>query len=329
MTAAGWLPTLSQIQAVPSELLREAARIWHTAATRWDEVFAQQRDEAAQKVVLQGATGDALEGRTYNDWVKAAGKAGPTHEAAGIAELGADQLDGAQEHALNAVAQARADGFQVAEDLSVIDPRTGGSHEERATRQILAQQHAAYIRHVAAGLAAVDREISTKLLAVAQVLGTISFDESAIPDTPSHTTEHNGVQTVGYDRQPEAPSPGDPTPPHKPTKTAKDVRDALDPLEDGRNKGVKTLPTPEEIRKKFEDLTHSAQHIRRIALPRGIKQRHHAAQQRNPPRIPCHYRDGRIIGTSRPLLGHGQLKLRPIPAQASRDEIRPKISLDR
>jgi hypothetical protein len=33
--------------------------------------------------------------------------------------LGADRFNGAQEHALNAVAQARADGFQVAEDLSV------------------------------------------------------------------------------------------------------------------------------------------------------------------------------------------------------------------
>lgn len=69
MAAAGWLPTLSQIQTVPSEQLREAARTWRATATRWEEVFAQLRDETAQKVVLQGATDDALEARTYPDWV--------------------------------------------------------------------------------------------------------------------------------------------------------------------------------------------------------------------------------------------------------------------
>jgi hypothetical protein len=241
--------------------LREAARTWRAAATRWEKVFAQQRDEAAHKVVWQGATADAWEGRTYGDWVKVVGKSGRLHEAAGIAELGADRFDGAQEHALNAVAQARADGFRVAEDLSVTDTRTSGSRDERAARQVLAQEHAAYIRHCAAGLAAVDREISASLLAVTDGLGTVSFGDVAIPgidDTPSHTTEHNGAQMVGYGRQPEAPDPVDPVPPHQPTKTAQDVHDAFDPLPDGRNEPVKTLPTPEEIRKAFEDLTQNA-----------------------------------------------------------------------
>jgi hypothetical protein len=261
MAAVGWLPTLSQIQAVPSAQLREAARTWRAAATRWAEVFAQQRDEAAQKTVWQGATADALEGRTYYDWVKAVGKADRLHEAAGIAEVGADRFDGAQEHALNAVAQAHADGFQVTEDLSVTDTRTSGSREERAARQVLAQEHAAYIRHCVAGLVAVDREISANLLAAAEGLGTVNFDETPIPgidNAPSHETEHNEVQAVGYGRQPESPSPGDPAPPHEPTKTADDVHKALDHLPDGKNEPVKTLPTPEEIRKTFDDLTVNA-----------------------------------------------------------------------
>jgi hypothetical protein len=264
MAAGGWLPTLSQIQAVPSEQLREAARMWRAAANRWEEVFAQQRDQAAQRIVWQGATADALEGRTYHDWVKAAGKADRLHEAVRIAELGADRFDGAQEHALNAVAHARADGFRVAEDLSVIDTRAGGSREERAARQILAQEHVAYIRHCAAGLVAVDREISANLLAATDGLGAVSFDETPIPgvdDTPSHGTERNGIQAVDFGRQPEAPSPGDPVPPHQPTKTAEDVRKALDPLPDGKNEPVKELPVPEEIRKIFEDLTQNAPEV--------------------------------------------------------------------
>lgn len=43
----------------------------------------------------------------------AAGKANQLHEAAGIAERGADQLDGAQEHALDAVTEARAHNIPV------------------------------------------------------------------------------------------------------------------------------------------------------------------------------------------------------------------------
>jgi hypothetical protein len=261
MAAVGWPPTLSQMQAVPSAQLREAARTWRAAATRWEEVFARLRDDAAQKAVWQGAAADAWEGRSYGDWVKVVGKSGRLHEAAGIAELGADRFDGASEHALNAVACARADGFRVAEDRSVTDTRTSGSREERAARQVLAHEHAAYIRHCAAGLAAVNAETSAGLLAAADGLGAISFDGtpiSGIDDMPSHQTEHHGVQAVGYGRQPQAPSPGDPAPPHEPTKTADDVHQALDPLPDGKNEPVKTLPTPEEIRKTFEDLTHNA-----------------------------------------------------------------------
>jgi hypothetical protein len=257
MTAAGWLPTLSQIRTVPSEQLRDAARMWRAAAASWEEVFAQQRNETAQKVVLQGATADALEARAYNDWAKAAGKAYQLHEAAEIAELGANQFDGAREHALDAVAQARADGFQVAQDLSVTDTHRGGSHEERAARQVIAQGHTAYIRHSAARLVAVDHGISANLLTTTDGFGTISFDDASIPgiDDPS---SNNGVQAVGYGVRPEAPSPGDPAPADQSTKTAEDVHKALDPLQDGKNKGVKTLPTPEEIRKAFEDLTKNA-----------------------------------------------------------------------
>jgi hypothetical protein len=81
-----------------------------------------------------------------------------------------------------------------------------------------------------------------------------------VPDLQrdQHETEHNEVQAVGYGRQPESPSPGDPAPPHEPTKTADDVHKALDPLPDGKNEPIKTLPTPEEIRKTFEDLTQNA-----------------------------------------------------------------------
>jgi hypothetical protein len=237
MAAGEWLPTLSQIQAVPSEQLREAARIWRAGAYRWEKVFAQQRDQVAQKIVWQGVTADALEGRTYYDWVKAAGKADQLHEAVRIAELGADRFDGAQAHALNAVARARADGFRVAEDLSVIDTRAGGSREERAARQVLAQEHVAYIRHCAAGLVAVDPEVSANLLAAADGLGTVSFDETSIPgvdDASSNNKEHNGIQAVDFGRQPEAPSPGDPALPDQPTKTAEDVHKTLDPLPDVR-----------------------------------------------------------------------------------------------
>jgi hypothetical protein len=87
---------------------------------------------------------------------------------------------------------------------------------QRVARQAQAQAFAADIRQRAAGLVAVDREISANLLAATEGLGTVSFDDAPIPGsdgTPPHKTERNGVQLVdNHFPLPERPRT-DPEPP--------------------------------------------------------------------------------------------------------------------
>jgi hypothetical protein len=71
-------------------------------------VFTQLREQASRDEVLEGHTGTAVRERAYDDWVIVQGKVFQLQDAATISELGANRLAGAQAHALDAVAQARA-----------------------------------------------------------------------------------------------------------------------------------------------------------------------------------------------------------------------------
>jgi hypothetical protein len=118
-------------------------------------------------------------------------------------------------HALDAVEQARAAGFEVNEDLSVTDTQTGGSPAQRAARQAQAETHAAYVRHCVDSLIAVDREVSAKLAAATQSFGNVAFDESPIPGIDNNQApqdgKHTGVQLTAYGTPlPEEPPPSDP-----------------------------------------------------------------------------------------------------------------------
>jgi hypothetical protein len=215
MPAAGLLPSLSQVQTIPTGLLRQAGSSWRATGARWEQVFTQLREQASRDDVLEGQTGTAVRGRAYDDWVIVQGKVFQLQEAAAIAELGADRLAGAQAHALDAVEQARAAGFEVNEDLSVTDTQTGGSPAQRAARQTQAETHAAYVRHCVDSLVAVDREVSTKLAAATQSFGNVAFDESPIPgiddDHAGQDGKHAGAQLTGYGTPlPEKPPPSNP-----------------------------------------------------------------------------------------------------------------------
>jgi hypothetical protein len=215
MPAVGLSPSLSQVQNIPTELLRQAGNSWRATGAHWEQVFTQLRDQASRDDVLEGRTGTAVRARACDDWVIVQGKAFQLQEAAAISERGADRLAGAQAHALDAVEQARADGFEINDDLSVTDTQTGGSAAQRAVRQAQAETHAAYIRHCVDSLAAVDREVSAQLAAATESLGTVAFDESPIPgiddDHAGQDGKHAGVQLTGYGTPlPEEPPPSDP-----------------------------------------------------------------------------------------------------------------------
>lgn len=80
---------------------------------------------------------------------------------------------------LDAVSDARRDGFAVGEDYTVTDRSTGGSRQQRAARLGQAQGHADFIRHRVGALLATDRDIATRVSAATQGLDELAFEEFA------------------------------------------------------------------------------------------------------------------------------------------------------
>lgn len=99
MPTIGLSPSLSQVQTIPTELLRQAGSSWRATGAHWERVFTQLREQTSRDDVLEGHTGAAVRGRACDDWVIVQGKVFQLQEAAAIAELGSDRLAGAQARA--------------------------------------------------------------------------------------------------------------------------------------------------------------------------------------------------------------------------------------
>ena len=71
----------------------------------------------------------------------------------------------------DAIDDARTNEFTVAEDLSVAEVRYRFVARERESRESMADDHAADIRHFAANLVALDRDIAHRLRATMSGIG--------------------------------------------------------------------------------------------------------------------------------------------------------------
>lgn len=105
---------------------------------------------------------------------------------------------------LDAVSDARRDGFAVGEDYTVTDRSTGGSRQQRAARLGQAQGHADFIRHRVGALLATDRDIATRVSAATQGLDELAFEDVPGVDTPAE----DGVQAVDFRQAPPPGAPG-------------------------------------------------------------------------------------------------------------------------
>ncbi|WP_139821106.1 hypothetical protein [Mycobacterium xenopi] len=134
-------------------------------------------------------------------------------QAATIAHRGDEQLQASRDSVLDAVSEARAEGFDVGEDYSVTDRSKGGSAEFRAARLAAAQGHTAFIQHRVAALVANDHAIATEIATATEGIDNLTFfEEPFAVDHPSKD-EHNGIQLTGYGTPiPESPHP-EPDPP--------------------------------------------------------------------------------------------------------------------
>jgi hypothetical protein len=216
MPTATLLPALSQVEAIDTAYLRQAADYWQRTANLWEAAFTEvhERMSTPGGTPWNGQAAAAAQERSYIDMVKVRGPAYQLHEATGIARRGNEQLQACKAGVLEAVAEVRADGFDVGDDYSVTDRNRGGSPEFRAARLATAQGHAAFIRHRVAALVANDQEIATRIAAALEGIGNLTFAEVPGVDVPakdSHSTG-SGIHAVDHHTFKDAPNPP-PNPP--------------------------------------------------------------------------------------------------------------------
>ena len=167
MAATAALPTLSQVQTLDTAYLREAAQYWTQAGDLWEQAFTEvhERMSAPGGSPWQGQAAAAAQERSYSDLVQVRVASDRLHGAAAVALRGDQQLQACKEGVLEAVQDARAEGFSVGEDYSVTDRLRGGNFEFRAARLAAAQGHASLIRRRVAALVTSDHELAARITA--------------------------------------------------------------------------------------------------------------------------------------------------------------------
>ncbi|WP_409436333.1 hypothetical protein [Mycobacterium sp. SMC-14] len=213
MAAVRALLTLSQVQALDTSYLRDAADHWERTANLWEESFTDvhQRVSAPGGTPWTGFGNEGAQQRTYGDMVKVRTATDQLHRAIEIARHSDQALQFCKREVLSAVREANDNGFDVGEDYSVTDRSQASSPEHRAARQTAAQEHASFIRHKVAALATKDNEIATQIASFTEGVGILKFDDGE-PLAPQR--QEHGIQLVGNGIPlPQAPHPAPEPPP--------------------------------------------------------------------------------------------------------------------
>jgi len=170
------LPTKSQLGSWQSTHLDDAASQWRVLAAESEDLLEQHRATVAAPGGTEwvGDAKDAALLRVVTDLAVVTQQSAIQRTAADIAERGATDIRAAQRAALDAVADAEADGFTVGESLSV---RDAGPFDlaTAAARSTAAREHAEYIRWHAERLAQTDALIGRQLEEKALELQGIRF----------------------------------------------------------------------------------------------------------------------------------------------------------
>lgn len=211
--------TLSQVEALDTAYLRDAADYWERTANLWEESFTDvyRRVSAPGGTAWTGFGAHGALQRSYADMVMVRDPVDQLHQATGLARRGDEALQACKRGVIGAVREARDDGFDVSDDYSVTDRTQGGSPAFRAERQTAAQAHASFIRQRVAALHAKDHEVATQLTTGLVGVGTLRFhEESAMVDAgdrasngPRSDSRRPEVQLAswGHGGPPLTPSP--------------------------------------------------------------------------------------------------------------------------
>ena len=178
MAAVGVVTSLEELLAWPTEHLTQAAEHWQRVGARSYAVFDHiWRDSLSVDWRGEGAT--ALRTRTHTDRVTVSGVHDQLEDAARVARLGASELYAARASLRYAVGDAEAAGFDVDEDLSVVDQFVWASADERSIRQLEADAFASEIHQRAMHLVGLDQEIAGRVTAAVAGIGDIAFHDAS------------------------------------------------------------------------------------------------------------------------------------------------------
>ncbi|MGV9802784.1 hypothetical protein ACWDTP_32505 [Mycobacterium sp. NPDC003449] len=142
--------TRSQIENWDTSDLTTAAAAWRQAAAESEAAFDQHRQNVAAPggTTWEGDAKDAALDRVTADQAVVSRHGEVLRAGASLAEEGHHDIQAARQDVLTAISEAEADGFKVAEDLSVTDGRRYDITTIQARNRALAE-HAEDIRWTA------------------------------------------------------------------------------------------------------------------------------------------------------------------------------------
>lgn len=178
---AGW-PSLHEVESANWDHLKAAGDQWPKLADQWESAFTEVRDQSMRPggTDWEGSSADAVQARTDGDIAKVRGPAEQLREAAAVAGRGFGQQTSAQRALLEAVDDAKRDGFNVGPDYTVTDTKTSyDSASERDDRAKAAQEHSDFIRYRVTNLVGGEGDIGDGITKATAGLDGLSFPDDA------------------------------------------------------------------------------------------------------------------------------------------------------
>lgn len=192
--------TRSEIEAWDTTHLETAATHWRSTAAHWESHYETIHTGMLRPggTAWDGTAADAAAERSWADLVKVRGAGDALYAAAGHATNGAGDIAWAKRQVLEAITEAEEAGFTVGQDFSVTDKSSGGPLQSSMARQQQAQGFAAEISTRVQALAALDKQVASRITTALAPLEGLQFG-----DTP----DHNGtVQAVDLHQFKDSPS---------------------------------------------------------------------------------------------------------------------------
>jgi hypothetical protein len=189
------VPTLTQVQEWDAGHLDAAADVWTVRAHKWENSYNAVLAGVACPggTPWHGTAADAAAQRIDADRRAVIGAADRLRDAAAAARAGAEEIRTVRQLALDKVAAARGAGFDVDDDLSIVDPTTS-SRASRVGREAAALMHARGVWNAADILVATDD-------AVARRIATAAIDLQDLRFASGHDTDLPQTLLAGYGEQ--------------------------------------------------------------------------------------------------------------------------------